>query len=340
MPGLHKFEKNVLELSETDDVSKLNEEWVMVGSDNKKNDPIRCACNRWITDVYYFFNVKTNHTIALGSTCMKKLAITGEGNGRMRVIDFRDFNLPIGIYTEITDMAAYSAEIRRELCALLRVEIGRCGVPSLNMLLRDPLQLLNDAGLIAYAKERLGILIKKGDEAAERYRRLQQERQLERERVEFAERQRIEALRRRDEAAEKVRIEALRRDEEDDEIAQMKFRWDWRDRVIQTEEELLLKEEFQDAERSKAHFKTWGRVLKSLELIEEQQLAKIALEKQLEEEKESRERYIRDGAERAKAAQIVFARQLQESREKHAREEAKRRESTEKFKTLMKKLKK
>ncbi len=329
MPGLHKFEKNILGLSKTRNVDELHLEWVAVGYEKTDGNDVRCVCNRWIKYVYYFYNHVTNRTIAVGTACADKLKEIIGRNGKARsVVNLCDLGLKPGIYTEITDLEAYSEEIRRQICALLRVHLGRCDAFELVDFIENPKLLLNDAGLIAFARERL--------EQFKARRKAQQER-------EQAERVAAQLEREREEARERQRIQDLRVKEYFAEIEDMKRRWSLRDRVLLTTDELPLEEEFRDANET---FKRWNDrplMLLSLELLEEERQYQLERERARElyeqrlREAEERER-IRKQQEEAgqKAMEATLERIRRESRERRQQEQLARQEQSRKYNQLLK----
>jgi hypothetical protein len=267
----HKFEQNILKLSETDDMHQLHTEWRYVRSDKKpKDEKGICVCCRAVENISYFYNHKTGHTIAAGTTCATKLKKLIKNKGISK--DGGNLaHLEPGIYVEIADLDEYSAEIRAELCAILRVEIARCDEEALRTFLRDPESLLNDADLIAFARERLAVFVERRRVELERWNREVEERRLEREREEA----RLLEQKRITEMAEQRRIQIALLKEENADIEQMKKDWGTVDRIIKTADELPDEEEFRDADESERYWCDAKLELESLELLEERRQARL-----------------------------------------------------------------
>ena len=101
----YKFEENIFKLSETKEVAKLHDEWEFINNDER--DDGHCICNRKITHVNYFYNIKTNKYIMVGDSCKDKLCLKIiKKGGVKRYIDKLMNNK--GEYLEILDMIQYS----------------------------------------------------------------------------------------------------------------------------------------------------------------------------------------------------------------------------------------
>jgi hypothetical protein len=281
MPGLHKFDKNILGLSKTKNVDELHLEWVAVGYEKTDGNDTRCICSRWIKYVYYFYNHVTNRTIAVGTACADKLKEIIGRNGKARsVVNLCDLGLKPGIYTEITDLEAYSEEIRRQICALLRVHLGRCDAFELVDFIENPKLLLNDAGLIAYAKERLAELEAERKEK-ERQRQQQFDAFLETMRLEREARESAERL---EKEREEARIQALQMEEELSQIDEMRDEWGNVNRIVKTADELKDEEEMYEAQQMLNYWSEKPLLLKSnimllLEKVIEKHLGKMEEDK-------------------------------------------------------------
>jgi len=104
----HKFEENILQLSETKVLDNLHEEWVSLAYDEHVDTLERCICNREIGNVYRYLNIKTKRMINVGTNCVKKLRLN---NCRtVRSILTGDINGTRGNYQQICDLIKYSNE--------------------------------------------------------------------------------------------------------------------------------------------------------------------------------------------------------------------------------------
>lgn len=277
----YKFEPNILKLSKTKEPRELHKEWRFTKSYKKTKTelPSTCICQHDMRDVYYYFNTITQRVITVGSTCAKKLKQLIKGNGSPKsVMEFA--NLEPGTYSEISNVDKYSDECRAEACALLRVEIGRSTEEQLRAFLCDPEQLINDAGLIAYAKERLAELEAERKEK-ERQRQQQFDAFLETMRLEREARESAERL---EKERKEARIQALQMEEELSQIDEMRDEWGNVNRIVKTADELKDEEELYEAQQMLNYWSEKPLLLKSnimllLEKVIEKHLGKMEEDK-------------------------------------------------------------
>jgi len=103
-----KFDKNIMELSYTGDLSQLHTEWIQLGYEERYDNSTRCICGHKIKNTYRYLNTKTAHMINVGSECVKKLRLNNCRNAKSI---FRDFISGIpGEYECISDLIKYSVD--------------------------------------------------------------------------------------------------------------------------------------------------------------------------------------------------------------------------------------
>ena len=106
--GYHKFEENILKLSETKDIEKLHEEWVSLAYDEHVINPETCICNREIGNVHRFLNMRTMKMINVGTNCVKKLRLKKCQSVKLLMNSF--IGGVRGNYNQICDLIKYSNE--------------------------------------------------------------------------------------------------------------------------------------------------------------------------------------------------------------------------------------
>jgi len=104
----HKFEENILQLSETKLLDNLHEEWVSLSYDKHVNTLERCICNREIGNVYRYLNMKTKRMINIGTDCVKKLRLKNCKSARSILTG--TISGTRGNYQQICDLIKYSNE--------------------------------------------------------------------------------------------------------------------------------------------------------------------------------------------------------------------------------------
>jgi hypothetical protein len=104
----HKFEENILQLSETKLLDNLHEEWVSLSYDEHVNTLERCICNREIGNVYRYLNMKTKRMINVGTDCVKKLRLKNCRSARSILTG--TISGTRGNYQQICDLIKYSNE--------------------------------------------------------------------------------------------------------------------------------------------------------------------------------------------------------------------------------------
>ena len=106
--GYHKFEENIMKLSQTKDIENLHEEWVSLAYDEHVINPETCICNREIGNVHRFLNMKTMKMINVGTNCVKKLRLKKCQSVRIVMNSF--IGGVRGNYNQICDLIKYSNE--------------------------------------------------------------------------------------------------------------------------------------------------------------------------------------------------------------------------------------
>ena len=104
----HKFEENILKLSETKILDNLHEEWVSLAYDEHVNTLERCICNREIGNVYRYLNMKTKRMINVGTDCVKKFRLNNCRSARSILTG--SISGTRGNYQQICDLIKYSNE--------------------------------------------------------------------------------------------------------------------------------------------------------------------------------------------------------------------------------------
>ena len=102
----YNYEKNILELSETNDIKEVHKEWISLVPPCRMEQKERCICNRGIIIVQRFFNTKTKRVINVGTTCVKELHLNkckSINNMIKSLIDGEP-----GEYEQIADLIKYS----------------------------------------------------------------------------------------------------------------------------------------------------------------------------------------------------------------------------------------
>ena len=102
----YNYEKNILELSETDDIKEVHKEWISLAPSCRMEQKERCICNRGIIIVERFFNTKTNRVINVGTTCVKELRLNECKSVNSIIKSFIDGEP--GEYNQIIDLIKYS----------------------------------------------------------------------------------------------------------------------------------------------------------------------------------------------------------------------------------------
>jgi hypothetical protein len=117
----HRFEPNILKLSQADNISDALQEWYFFSQERVPHKTSTCVCNSNITIVHTYLNSKTGQACLLGGNCHRKMkaAARRNGNGDSRTcMEFEPTT-----YTEITDMVAYSSAILEKILADIRNKV-------------------------------------------------------------------------------------------------------------------------------------------------------------------------------------------------------------------------
>jgi hypothetical protein len=117
----YKF-SNILELSVTNDMGSLHEEWECVNY--RSESSTQCICSRWIKHAYYYLNRINGNTIRVGSGCVKKLELPKKGEGRQsNQFILRFIQQWRGEYTNINDLLKYSEQSRNDILDIIEETI-------------------------------------------------------------------------------------------------------------------------------------------------------------------------------------------------------------------------
>jgi len=117
----HRFEPNILKLSQADNISDALQEWYFFSQERVPHKTSTCVCNSNITIVHTYLNSKTGQACLLGGNCHRKMkaAARRNGNGDSRTcMEFEPTT-----YTEITDMVAYSSAILEKILVDIRNKV-------------------------------------------------------------------------------------------------------------------------------------------------------------------------------------------------------------------------
>jgi len=114
----YNYEKNILELSETDDIKEVPKEWISLAPSCRMEQKERCICNRGIMIVERFFNIKTKRVINVGTTCVKELRLNECKSVNGLIKSFIDGE--IGEYNQIIDLIKYSDDNLQKIIATVK----------------------------------------------------------------------------------------------------------------------------------------------------------------------------------------------------------------------------
>jgi hypothetical protein len=121
MGDRHRFEPNILKLSQSDNIDDALKEWYFFSQDRVPHKTSTCVCNSNITIVHTYLNSKTGQACLLGGNCHRKMKAAARRNGNIESRTCMEFEPTT--YTEITDMAEYSAEILRKILEDIRKKV-------------------------------------------------------------------------------------------------------------------------------------------------------------------------------------------------------------------------
>lgn len=114
----YNYEKNILELSETDDIKEVPKEWISLAPSCRMEQKERCICNRGIIIVERFFNTKTKRVINVGTTCVKELRLNECKSINCLIKSFIDGEP--GEYQQILDLIRYSDDNLQKVIATVK----------------------------------------------------------------------------------------------------------------------------------------------------------------------------------------------------------------------------
>jgi len=121
MGDRHRFEPNILKLSQADNIADALQEWYFFSQDRVPHKTSTCVCNSNITIVHTYLNSKTGQACLLGGNCHRKMKAAARRNGNADSRTCMEFEPTT--YTEITDMVAYSSAILQKILADIRNKV-------------------------------------------------------------------------------------------------------------------------------------------------------------------------------------------------------------------------
>jgi hypothetical protein len=121
MGDRHRFEPNILKLSQADNISDALQEWYFFSQERVPHKTSTCVCNSNITIVHTYLNSKTGQACLLGGNCHRKMKAAARRNGNADSRTCMEFEPTT--YTEITDMVAYSSAILEKILADIRNKV-------------------------------------------------------------------------------------------------------------------------------------------------------------------------------------------------------------------------
>jgi len=123
MGDRHRFEPNILKLSQSNNIDEALLEWYFFSQDRVHTKSERCVCNSNITIVHTYLNSKTGQACLLGGKCHRKMKEAARRNGLQSSDSRTCMEFEPTTYTEITDLCAYSAEILLKILSKIRTAV-------------------------------------------------------------------------------------------------------------------------------------------------------------------------------------------------------------------------
>ena len=140
----HKFNENLIKLSQSNVLDEAKKEWLFIYDEKRKKQDVLCVCQHKVKNANYMYNIKTKHTIIVGSTCHKKFNL-GYKKIHKYLSKIFKYHLEKGEYKIIDNLIVYSQSIQRELKKKLKNEINNnYNINKLNELLDDITFLINN----------------------------------------------------------------------------------------------------------------------------------------------------------------------------------------------------
>jgi hypothetical protein len=274
MGDRHRFEPNILKLSQSDNIHEALLEWYFFSQDTVPTKSERCVCNSNITVVHTYLNSKTGHACLLGGQCHRKMKAAARQNRLQNSESRTCMEFEPTTYTEITDMNAYSAEILLKILYDIRNKV----------LNTDNILELQEYKrfILTFAIDTTEVVQLINDRIQQRSAEIERNR-LERERLEQIRQQELQ--RQREIAAEQQRIlqEAARREAalEIERKKQEAVR-----KIIEQQQENARKEAEREQQRKRDAERRAQIAAQELIREEERRIARIELEKKEAAERE------------------------------------------------------
>ena len=138
----HKFNSNLIKLSQTNIFENAKLEWFYITTASLDKPDGICICQHTIKHVIYMFNIYTNHIIMVGTRCHKKfnMQIDKLTNSTLSKI----VSNIVGEYKLIENLFDYSKDIQERLLKHYRDQIKKSNSTILLNLLRDEVKILID----------------------------------------------------------------------------------------------------------------------------------------------------------------------------------------------------
>jgi len=144
---MYKFDRNLLKLSENQDLELAKQEWREVYKEKRPQQDGLCICQHNIKHIVYMFNIKTNYTICVGTKCCKKFNLKRKKINNSILEDVIQFSLIKGNYQIITDVLEYSNNIKSQLLQYIRNKYENIPLYQLRILKNDIYDLIHNYNL-------------------------------------------------------------------------------------------------------------------------------------------------------------------------------------------------
>lgn len=216
----YNYEKNILELSETNDINEVPKEWVSLAPSHRVDEKERCICNRRIIIMERFFNTITKRVINVGTKCVKGLRLNKCKSVDSVIKSFIDGEP--GEYQQILDLIKYSDDnLQKVIASVKQMANSSWNNPEGLIEIKRIISILSENGIVCRELHSLLIDLQKRidyrAQLAETHRLWIEK--MNRENAERAEQQRIISEAKRIEEQER-----LERQREVDKIVQEKNR--------------------------------------------------------------------------------------------------------------------
>ncbi len=119
---IHKFDINLLKLSESNVLQIAKTEWHKIYTEQREERTGLCICQHKLKNITYMYNIVTKHTIIVGTGCCKKFNFgkISLGNNMFKTVIQRAIER--GEYKIIDNILEYTFDIQTQLIAYIRKE--------------------------------------------------------------------------------------------------------------------------------------------------------------------------------------------------------------------------